>query len=332
MITDQYGIPAQVDGILGLTQGREPREDVPFPQDFEIGPLYMDYLALSGWITEKSFSTHFEGFSGSSYVDFGPVNYQSLASMEFYVELGSEKGFFYSFIPEGIRFGDADTPDIYKLQNKLAVLSSSMSVSMVPQSLSEEFFRNLLYKIPHVEDNGVFYVDCDVDRPRDVFMLIQGRWLHFKGDDMVVDISNTQDMTLCIINWLPSVDDFWVLGNSLYKDYYVTHKPDEAIVAFTPTEKQRKEPLRKGFQPETLMRPAYNWFMFLAKFLTAACIGVSIWAIAEYGFVGQTWTGLTFLNNASLKKKLSKEAARKAVNEQLKNMDATEITELITRL
>jgi hypothetical protein len=132
----------------------------------------MDYLALSGWITEKSFSTHFEGFSGSSYIDFGPVNYQSLSSMEYYVELGSEKGFFYSFIPEGIRFGDSDTPDIFKLEDNLAVLSSSMSVSMVPKSVSSEFFKHLLLDIEHVEDNGVFYVDCNIKRPRDVFILI----------------------------------------------------------------------------------------------------------------------------------------------------------------
>ena len=43
---------------------------------------------------------------------------------------------------------------------------------------------------------------------------------------MVIDISPNQDMSLCIINFLPSVDDYWVLGNSIYKDYYVTHIPD----------------------------------------------------------------------------------------------------------
>ena len=54
---------------------------------------------------------------------------------------------------------------------------------------------------------------------------------------MIMDISPLQDMTLCIVNILPSVDNFWVFGNAIYKDYYVTHKPENAILAFTPTEK-----------------------------------------------------------------------------------------------
>jgi len=246
MITQQYGIPAQVDGILGLTQGKTPREEVEFPRDFEIAPLFMDYLRLTNWVTEKAFSTHFEGFSGSSYIDFGPVNYQSMSSLEFYVELGSEKGFFYSVFPEGIRFGGKDDGDLYKLDGQIAIFSSGLEYTMVPRSVSEQFFVNLLRDIEHVEKNGVFYVDCNVRRPRDTFILVQGRWIQISGDDMVIDISNVQDMSLCIINFLPSVDDFWVFGNNLYKDYYVTHKPDEAIIGFTPTEKQRKEPLRSG--------------------------------------------------------------------------------------
>ena len=303
MITEQFGIPPQVDGILGLTQGKEPRGDVPMPRDFEIGNLFMDYITRSGWVTEKTFSTHFEGFSGSSYLDWGPVNYTGISSLEYYVELGSNDGFFYSVFPNAIRFGNQEFGESFQIDEKVAVFSSSMSVSMVPKSISSDFFRNLMRDTDYVEDNGVFYVECDARRPRDVYLLVQERWIHIKGDDMVIDISQVQDMSICIINFLPSTDDFWVLGNSVYKDYYVTHKPDEAIIAFTPTEKQRKEPLRKGFVPSARMSLAYDWPAMLIKLLVSAGIGTGIWAVSEYGFVAGAWVGLTFLNAGSYESK-----------------------------
>lgn len=296
LITEQFGIPPQVDGILGLTQGREPRGDVTMPKDFEIGPLFMDYIVKTGWVTEKTFSTHFEGFSGTSYLDFGPVNYTGIASLDQYVELYSNDGFFYSVFPNAIRFGDENFGDRFSLLEKTAIFSSAMSVSMVPKSLSKEFFRHLLRDIDHVEQDGLFFVECGVRRPRDVFLMIQDRWLHIRGDDMVIDISQDQDMQVCIINWLPSVDDFWVLGNAVYKDYYVTHKPDEAIIAFTPTEKRNKEPLFKDFLPVKPMSLAYDWPAMLGKLFGSAIIGVLIWVLSQYGFVANSWVGITFLN------------------------------------
>lgn len=106
MVVEQNGIPPQVDGIVGLTQGNTISEEdqVDFPYDYEIGPLYLDNLSKAGWITEKSFSTHFE--EGNSYIDFGPVNYRSMSSIEEYVEIAFQKGFFYSIYPQAIRFGN----------------------------------------------------------------------------------------------------------------------------------------------------------------------------------------------------------------------------------
>ena len=111
------------------------------------------------------------------------------------------------------------------------------------------------------------------------------------GQDMVMDISPLQDMSLCIINILPSVDNFWVFGNAIYKDYYVTHKPENAILGFTPTEKQRKPPLYSGSVPNRQLQSGYDWVMLLAKFGASLAIGLSIWALTEYGFGGTSAGG-----------------------------------------
>ncbi len=41
---EQFGIPEDADGILGLTQGYLPRTKDILPEDFKIGPLFMDIL------------------------------------------------------------------------------------------------------------------------------------------------------------------------------------------------------------------------------------------------------------------------------------------------
>ena len=47
MITDQYGLPSEIDGILGLTRGQ--KNDAPL--DFKLGPLFLDKLYEEGHIT-----------------------------------------------------------------------------------------------------------------------------------------------------------------------------------------------------------------------------------------------------------------------------------------
>ena len=70
LITDQFGIPEEVDGVLGMAQGYNPR-GFNMPDDFEVGPLLLDYLRLAEHITTKSFTTRFTGRFGDNFVDFG---------------------------------------------------------------------------------------------------------------------------------------------------------------------------------------------------------------------------------------------------------------------
>jgi len=44
LVSEQYGIPEDADGILGLAQGYIPRSDEILPADFDVGPLMLDVL------------------------------------------------------------------------------------------------------------------------------------------------------------------------------------------------------------------------------------------------------------------------------------------------
>jgi hypothetical protein len=53
---------------------------------------------------------------------------------------------------------------------------------------------------------------------------------------------------------VPAVDEIWVLGQSLYKNYYMIHDPDMRQIAFVPTEKKLKTRLPQGVTPQRTFR------------------------------------------------------------------------------
>jgi len=76
---------------------------------------------------------------------------------------------------------------------------------------------------------------------------------------MLTDLSEMRDNTLCMINFLPSVDEFWVLGNTIYKDYYVYHNPEKGIMGWVPTAQRFKSPLISSTPPTRPLETEYNF-------------------------------------------------------------------------
>jgi len=53
--------------------------------------------------------------------------------------------------------------------------------------------------------------------------MIDNYWYEMKGSDLVNDMSENQDGSLCAAGFIPNMDEVWVLGHAFYKDYYITH-------------------------------------------------------------------------------------------------------------
>ena len=213
-----------------------------------------------------------------------------------------------------------------------------MSISFVPKKYTKLFFEKLVGGLKYVyEKNGVYYSQC-AGRPDDVFFMFDNRWVQIRGEDMVIDISPKQDMSLCMVNFLPSVDDYWVIGNSIYKEYYVTHNPDQNIIAFTPNERLIKEPLYLDSQPTKKLVEVYDGWMLLAKFLSSLAIGIAIWCLSEYGFGGTTGGGdgsnwsIAFLNAGSIKKVQSENQIKEALAKRIASMDVNEVQSMINKI
>ena len=83
--------------------------------------------------------------------------------------------------------------------------------------------------------------------------MFEGYWIQILGSDMLTDISIFQDRSICVVNFVPSVDNFWVLGNTIYKDYYVYHNPERSVMGWVPTKAYKKSELIFSPRPTAVM-------------------------------------------------------------------------------
>ena len=155
LIADQYGMPEELDGIMGLTLGGSPNGEI-LPSDYEVAPLPINQFINAGHITgDKMFSTNFG--SGRSFIDFGPFRQENMSDPLGLTTFAVDDGYFWSATPDGVRFGNVGEGKEYKLNDHKAVFSSSSIFTGVPESLSENFFKLLLDDVDAELDDGVFY-------------------------------------------------------------------------------------------------------------------------------------------------------------------------------
>ena len=69
------------------------------PSYYTVHEPYLDLLRVMGYISEKSFSTHFTGFKDNSFIEFGPYEEIYMSSIDEYVEIPVSEGYFYTGTP-----------------------------------------------------------------------------------------------------------------------------------------------------------------------------------------------------------------------------------------
>ena len=114
---------------------------------------------------------------------------------------------------------------------------------------------------------------------------------------MIIDTKiESDDQQVCIINWLPNKDDFWVFGTSMFKDYYVIHEPTLGTIEIVPNELKKKPKLQKDVLPETDILGTFSLTILIIKLLTFIVIGFGVSILTIVVFAGKLWGGLAFLN------------------------------------
>lgn len=140
---------------------------------------------------------------------------------------------------------------------------------------------------------GQEVIDCtnDFDKHKKYY------WLQISAEDMIIDADIESNAAQnCIVAFLPNKDDFWVLGQSVYTDYYVVHEPTRSQVKFAPSDLRKKPKLRNDSLPPEEFLNLFTWGGFTVKILAYLVFSVAAATVAIVVMDGKQWGGIGFLN------------------------------------
>ena len=159
----------------------------------------------------------------------------------------------------------------------------------------------MLKDVVYTEEDGVYYANCGYEI-RDLWFMVEEHWIQIRGQDLLTDLSEARDNTLCMINFLPSVDDFWVFGNTIFKDYYVYHNPERGVMGWVPPAQRFKSPLIEAVPPTRDLEFEYDYQAAYLKLGVLIFMWTGTISVAVFVFT-TTFNGISFLNKGSYKQK-----------------------------
>ena len=125
--------------------------------------------------------------------------------------------------------------------------------------------------------NGYVVTKCYDDYPP-VFFLFDEKWVGVYPDEYVVDISDRQDRSLCVLLMTEGDQPFFVFGLPIYMDYYTVHDAENNRIGFVPHSESDKAPLSPGFQPNRIFEsespepyPVSTWSWVISSLLVCCC-------------------------------------------------------------
>ena len=101
-------------------------------------------------------------------------------------------------------------------------------------------------------------------------------WLSMEPKDYVVDISDNQDRSLCVLLLSESTSPFFIMGLPIYMDYYTVHDDANNRMGFAPRAGSTKTALLEGTQPDRVFDSLdpedpplslYSWYISAALVL-----------------------------------------------------------------
>lgn len=95
--------------------------------------------------------------------------------------------------------------------------------------------------------------------------------------DYVIDISEQQDRSICVLLLSQSDAAFFVMGLPIYMDYYTVHNDDKNKIGFAPRAGSDKTKLKTGSRPERFLEstdpaemPVSIWSWIISSALVAS--------------------------------------------------------------
>ena len=177
--------------------------------------------------------------------------------------------FFWSQFNQGVGIGSTNAWDVFAYStleehsHYAQTIKDHSVYTIIDTGSNAIYFSALYYEVyirkifAYVNGNtwkmfdGIIQTEC-YDFPP-LYFMFDNKWIMVHASDYVVDISQAQDRSLCILMIFPQNSAFHVIGAPLFIDYYTIHEMDSGRIGFAPHNASKKPMLEEAEQPRTLL-------------------------------------------------------------------------------
>jgi len=259
LISVQTGLLEPVDGFFGLAR----KHPYYLAEEAKVtrGPSYMHALEKAGLISENTFSFYMANFEQESFLDFGKPKEDRMRDPDELRWIDLHKDFFWSAMCQGVAIGSFEHAwgwgsiaghETMVVNNEIySMFDSGASAIVFPQFYFPQFLEKLFEQVSGKDyelGNGYVLTKCYDDFPT-VYFMFDEHWIGVYPDEYVVDVSQNQDRSMCVLLFSQGEHAFMVMGVPLYQDYYTIHDEAGNRMGFVPHATSDKPGLAKGTVP-----------------------------------------------------------------------------------
>ena len=96
--------------------------------------------------------------------------------------------------------------------------------------------------------SGYVMSKCYDDFPI-LYFMFGNKWVSIEPEEYVIDISDLQDRSICVLLLGEGQQSFFIMGLPLYMNYYTIHDETNSRIGFVPHSTSTKGALQQGEQP-----------------------------------------------------------------------------------
>ena len=266
LVQQQTGLRDPIDGVLGLAR------NLPYylaPQNgVTRGPSYMMAMQNAGLIDENTFSTYMVKGGEQSFMDFGKPREDRMRDRSEMAYINLNEDFFWSAFCQGFAIGNTnngwswgsvkDQSTLVDDGNVYSIFDTGASAIVFPKTYFSQLLTQLYATMVGDEyelAQGYVVTKCYSDFPT-LYFLFDGKWLSVDPSEYVVDISEGQDRSICVLLLSQGEEPFIVMGLPIYMDYYTVHDELRTTIGFTPNSASSKSAVSRGTKPTRILESA----------------------------------------------------------------------------
>mmetsp|Transcript_27248 Transcript_27248/g.19659 ORF Transcript_27248/g.19659 Transcript_27248/m.19659 type:complete len:175 (-) Transcript_27248:169-693(-) len=144
---------------------------------------------------------------------------------------------FWETTVTGVRFGESNFRDAYKIEEVRAVFDSATAYIALPASLYDKLIDKLFFDngiLIEPDKNGNLKVDCSDSNYKNFYLFIQGHWVQVRPQDYLLKSVDTSQHQVCYLAFYKNLDEYFILGDPVYKGYYMIHEVEKNELGIVP--------------------------------------------------------------------------------------------------